>query len=225
LDGATTSVKESTDAVLEALVPAIDRARTFAERWPGEYRAEIFRIALGRVLNMEGSLEPGLSQPSVIAARGVVHSTVGESPALHGNADAEHAGATSSAAPAEKLASHLGLSSDALRRAVHFDDGGRVAILGRIEGRSRRELQLKYSMVYLYVKEFALATRLVDVEELRAICIQNGCYDQANFTANFRRESARVREDGTKGARTRRYMLTQRGISEAEALLREMVSQ
>jgi len=107
---------------------------------------------------------------------------------------------------------------------VHIGDNGQISILGRIEGRTKKELQTKYTLVYLYVKEMALGTRMVDVEELRKLCIDQGCYDAGNFTGNYKKDvsAGLIREDGTKGARTRRYILGQKGVAEGGALLRAM---
>src|SRR3712207_8285267 len=41
--------------------------------------------------------------------------------------------------PTEKLARQLNVDPDAVERAVQFADGGKVVILGRIEGKTRRE--------------------------------------------------------------------------------------
>lgn len=211
-----TSTGAATNA-LEALAPAIDQARTFAERWEAPYRAEVFRVALGQLLGtVERSLIPGgatgIGSPSRTAAAAVT----GAPPRLSANLG-----------PAEKLARQLSVDVDAVDRTLQFEDG-RVIILARIDGNSRRELQIKYGLVLLYVKEIALATRLVDIDELRAVCVEHGCYDQGNFVGNFKKaqQDGFMREQpAEKGARVRRYMLTQKGMNEAAALLRELVLQ
>jgi hypothetical protein len=199
---------------LEALAPAIDQARTFAERWEIPYRPEIFRVALGHLLGtVEHSPMPapaGITRPSGTAAPAAAE----VAPRL-----------TANLGPAEKLARQLNVDVDAVDRALQFEDG-RVVILARIDGKTRRELQIKYGLVLLYVKEIALATRLVDVEELRGVCVEHGCYDQGNFIGNFKKaqQDGFMREQpAEKGARVRRYMLTQKGMNEAAVLLRELV--
>jgi len=205
---------------LDALAPIVERARMFAERWDAPYRPEIFRLAMERLVNrtnptaavrVHGS---GAKRDSLAGFGGGI---VGVAP-----------GATALLNPTEKLARQIEADPDAVDRVVQFEDGGKVVVLARIEAKTRRELQIKYGLVHLYIKEIALGARLVDIDELRAVCLDHGCYDQNNFTGNYKKaqQDGLMREQPTeKGSRSRRYVLTQKGMNEAAALMRELVLQ
>ncbi len=215
------------DADLLKLAAVINRAKSFAEGWEEPYRNEIFRVTVGHLL--------GHSQTKSIATRSA--HTFGGSIPIHrpGGSqvgDSREGGTAFNSVvgifgPLDKLAKAINTDVDAVERAVHIDDEGKVAVLGRLEGRGKKELQTRYSLVYLYVKEMALGNRMVDVEELRALCVDQGCYDQGNFIGNYKRDvvAGLLREHGEKGARSRRYMLSQKGVGMAADLLREMASQ
>jgi DNA-binding MarR family transcriptional regulator len=224
--GPGTAADSMTSAIvvdtLDELAPIIDRARTFAERWDAPYRSEIFQVALGQLLGgAPKSAALGAPHSPTSAARGPIPEawTVASDSVPRGGP---------ALGPTEKLARQLSVDPDAVERAVQFEQGGKISIIGRIEGKTRRELQIKYGLALLYVKEIALATRLVEIDDLRAVCVEHGCYDQNNFTGNFKKavQDGVLREQPTeKGARVRRYMLTQKGMNEAAAILREMVLQ
>jgi hypothetical protein len=237
-DPSTPANQPNDAAVLESLTPAIERAKTFAERWPTPYRSEIFRVALAKLLGRAG----GQGSGGVAGGGGFMAHAPGGQGALGRGYMPETlptAGSGLSVAPGtfrtlggplgpiEKLARAIRLDPDAIERAVRITNDGEIVILGRPAGKTRKDFQTRYSLVYLYVKELGLGNRLVDIEELRALCIEHGCYDQANFTGNYKRDIAAglIREDGGKGARSRRYMLSQKGIAEGATLLRTMVEQ
>jgi hypothetical protein len=235
----TTGTTASAEAALEALTPAIEHAQAFAERWPVTYRPEIFRAALAHLLGDAGAdgLANGVAADGGLgghvrrgrAAQGSVQTTHGATADVGGilpNHPA-HRVAGGTVGPIEKLARALGVDADAVERTVHIDEDGRISILGRLAGKARKELQTRYSLVYLYVKEMGLGVRMVDIEELRALCIEHGCYDQANFTGNYKKDvtAGLIREDGGKGTRARRYMLSQKGVAEGNSVLRTMVEQ
>jgi hypothetical protein len=216
--------------LLDHLSPLVERARAYADRWPAEYKADVFRAALRILLDFEGG-ELGAAENGGLSRMDGSLSTVRRRPAPHVGQNllfGQSAARPTSGAKgsADKLARSLGVEIDAVDRTVHIDEDGRIAILGRVDGKTRKELQTKYSLVYLYVKEIALASRMVDVEDLRAVCVEHGCYDPANFTSNYRKDvtAGLIREDA-KGARNRRYMLTQKGLAEGAALLGAMVAQ
>jgi hypothetical protein len=125
------------------------------------------------------------------------------------------------------LAGKLNVAAEDLERAVIIGDDGNITLLGHVDGRTKKELQTSYGLVYCFVKEHALGEPLVDVEELRRLCVAHACYDAANFTANYAKDvrAGVLREDGGKGARSRRYRATKRGLDEAAVLLREMIAQ
>jgi hypothetical protein len=194
---------------LEPLVAPISRARSFAERWDGPYRAEVFRVALELLVNAR---------------------TIPTDPARlqrdhPGPAITRALGAGSSAT--DKVARHSQLTPDEVERTVTFGENEKIVILARIPGSSKKELQTQYSLLYLYLSEIGLGSRLVDIEELRKLCVEQGCYDTNNFTANFRKDvqSGLLREQGEKGGRTRRYLLSQKGILAAADLFRTLARQ
>ena len=211
------------ETLLDSLVPAIERARGFAEQWEMPYRHEIFRVALTHLLSGESAPHISSGGSAARAAKHIAGSL----------ASVQGAGATGTAratggplSPMEKLSRALNEDADNVARAVHFEENGRIVILGRV-GKAKKELQRNYALVYLYVKEIALGTRTVDTEELRTLCVDQGCYDVANFTSNFGKDvdAGLLRAQSEKGGRARRYMLTQTGVKEAAKLLREMVKQ
>jgi hypothetical protein len=185
---------------LDEIRGSIQKAVDFAETWGKEYRSSIFDIAISRLLT--GGIQPSNTRVHV-ARPGIGKSLSGESALF-------------------KLAQHLSVEPSALTRVVEIEEDGTIHIMGRATGEAKRELQLKYSAIYCYIKEKALGQQQVDIEELRHLCITMGCYDPANFTANFRRDSW-LRESGAKGSRDKRYVASVRGLSEAEQLLRDMI--
>jgi hypothetical protein len=194
--------------ILDVLIPIIEEAKGFADRWPAQYQADVFRLAIGRLIDHGQSKDPtgkanqlGPSDPRPVTSKG------------------------GGLSPTEKLARALSVDIDALERSVNIDENGKVTFLGRFEGVGKRELQTRYSIAFLYVKEIALGNRMVDITDLRALCVEQGCYDMGNFTGNFKKDVAAglIREQGEKGSRSRRYMLSQRGVVEGSQLLRTMI--
>ena len=221
---ADSSATESSPG-LDVLDSAIERAQEYAERWAAPYRQEVFRIAVAHLLGAVGAgsggrtLNDQTSEPEHSPGRW-------RKPLPPSGLVADETGPTGLAL-LDKLAHALGVESTALERVVQISPDGVIALLGRLPGKSTRELQTRYSLVYLYVKEVALGVRLVDVEELRNLCIAEGCYDLSNFAGNFRKDvdAGLLRGSGEKGARSRRYMLSQTGLAESAALIRQMVEQ
>jgi hypothetical protein len=207
---------------LDVLDSAVQRAQAYAERWGEPYRLEIFRMALARLLSASQPFEA----TSEIATP--VQSDGSPRPPSRASRSSQDLRSGNGPTPVEKLARALNGDAGAVERALQISPDGKVSILGRLTGRSKKELQTRYTLVYLYVKEIALSTRLVDIEELRELCDEQGCYDLSNFTGNFRKdvESGLLREQqGEKGSRARRYMLSQSGVAEGAALLRQLVEQ
>lgn len=210
----------SVDAGLMDLSVLVDRALAFSERWQEAYRPEIFRVALDVLRGENSNVAPNASSRQMQSSAREVDTDSIRGPA----GDIERGGILG---PPEKLARALNVDLDAVERTIHFDDAGKFQILGRVPGKAKKEQQTNCALAYLYIKEMALATRLVDIEELRQLCTDQGCYDQANFTANFRRDAdaGLLREQGDKNSRTRRYMLTQKGVAAGAELLTELVNQ
>lgn len=211
-------------AGLEELTPALESARVFAERWEERYRPYVFRVALDHLLGRTvaiGTQTVG-SGPRLDAHRGQRMATV--SAGVHPRTVASEEGERVSY---ERLAQALEIDFDSVERLVKCGDDGRLHILARVDGRTKKELQTKYSLAYLYVKEVALGERMVDIEELRSLCVEHACYDLANFTGNFGKDVAAglLRQQGEKGARSRKFLLSKKGLDEAAALLRQMANQ
>ena len=209
------------------LSSAVERAQEYADRFDKAYRPEIFRVALDLLLS--GGTTPVRGTSRELAqtqgnVRTYARDTARSASAQDGTSEVRPSG---SLTPIQKLARALDVDVVSVQRIVHFRDDSGIDIIGRVPGDAKRELQRKYSLVYLYVKEKALGEQKADVEELRTLCLDHGCYDVANFTANFRRDgkSGYLREIGSHGSRSRQYMATKKGLDEAEALLREMAKE
>lgn len=218
-----TEESDSPLSPLERLATVIEPAQAFAERWPAPYRLDVFRLAIGELLRGQrddhrSAVEP-IRSPERSSNSGALSSTSGPIQRI--------AVAPTGLTPVEKLGRALGVDGQSVERAVSITDAGAVAILGRLLGKTKKELQTRYSLVYLYVKEIALGNRMVDIEELRTLCIDQGCYDLGNFTGNFKKDvqAGLLREQSDKGSRARRYMLSQKGLVEAAGYLRSLVDQ
>ena len=187
------------DKNLMELHTAVKEAVAFAEEWPEAYRPRAFDLAVERLIGAA----PTAAKPAPAGAPAVT-------PIVTGGLSA--------------VARELGVDPRLLSRAVEIADDGKITVLGRIDGRTKAELQLKYSAVYCYLKEKALGQLNTPIEELRMLCQAHGCYDGNNFTAYFR-TSDLLRELGDKGAQARTYRLSTKGVEEAKALLKKMIEE
>jgi hypothetical protein len=184
---------------LAQLRVAVQEAVDFASDWPEEYRPKVFDAALDELRGVP-TREPRTTPAGGTAIRSV-------------------------AIPAEGLegiAQEIDVDLEALARTIEIDAEGRVSVLGRIDGRATSQLQVRYSLVYCYVRERALGQFSTPIDELRTLCQAHGCYDMKNFTSYFRTASDVIREIGDKGAHDRAYRLAPRGMEAARALLKEM---
>lgn len=210
-------------AVLEELTPAIEAARVFAERWDEGYRKDIFRVALERLIG------PSIGTRIFAAGRRDRFGTADVSRTTAGAP--ARSGATATAGGRlgayQKLARALNLDSDSVERLVEIGEDGKLHILVRMDGKAKKDLQTKYSLAYLYVKEVGLGERMVGVEELRSLCVEHACYDVANFTGNFGKDvrAGLIRQQGEKGVRNRKFLLSKKGLDEAATLLGELANQ
>lgn len=206
--------------VLERLTPTVELARGFAERWEAAYRPAIFSIAMEMLLGQLPNKRSEALSPETRAARSRPLQSSGESSRsddlLKESLD-----------PAAKIARKLEIQTEDVERAVLFGEDDRITLIGHIEGTTKRELQTRYALIYCFIKEIAFGDALVDIEELRRLCIDHGCYDLANFTGNFRKDvkTGLMREIGVRGSRSRQYRLAKKGLDEAAALLREIAEQ
>jgi hypothetical protein len=194
---------------LEQLRPSIDAAYEFAENWPEVYRPEVFRLAMEMLSGHEPRVDPVVARPQAK----LVNAPVG--PASESLLDD----------PLTRLAAALGVDVPDLERAVHFTPDTPPQILGRIEGKSVRDSQIKYSVVYCYVQEFALRNRHISIEDLRRLCIEHACYDKQNFSTNFKKasEDDLLREIAERAGGTRKLMATKKGLELGAQILREMI--
>ncbi len=206
---------------LAELAPLVDRAVDFAKQWDSPYRPYIFQLAIARLTAGLPSSPAGAAGGAHLAylgasvPEGTVPTSVGGTPR------------TAVLAATTKIARVLGLDPTALERVVDIGPDGSVRILGRIDANTNRDLQTLYSLLYCYIKEIGLGARSVDIEELRALCKEHGCYDLANFTANFKKacDDGLLREISETGGRGRRYLATKRGLERAAELLRKMAEE
>lgn len=199
----STSINGNHANKLIELKTLIDDCIAFAEQWEEPYRPHIFQAAL--------TLMSGSGQASSLP----------EMPTKEVGPQAQD----NSGTPLSKLAQSTGVDLDLLNRVVEIDDEDNIQILGRLDSDSDSvsELQNKYSVVYTFIKEKALGTRAVDIEELRELCRRHGCYNSANFTQYFRKDF-RLRENKGEG-RAKKYIATRQGLEEAAALIRQMAEE
>jgi hypothetical protein len=211
------SAVSAKDRVLDELTSVIEYAVAFSERWDERYRSDVFRVALDRL----SAIHPGAVEVPRASGGRTARTVAGQ------GGPGAMATAVDGAEGYQKLARALDLDIDSLERLVAFDDKGKLHILARVEGKTRRELQTKYSLAYLYVKEVGFGDRLVDVEELRDLCVEHACYDMANFTGNFAKDATAglIRQHGEKGTRTRKFLLSKKGLDRAAELLRELATE
>jgi hypothetical protein len=196
----TAVTSEPNDGRLASLKAAVQEAVDFASTWPGEFRPKVFDVALDQLIGGTTIVHP---RPQIAGG-----TSVRAAPVV--------------AAGLDGIAQELGVEFEALTRAVEIDEEGKVSILGRLDGRTRSDLQIRFSVVYCYVKEKALGQFNTPIEELRVLCQTHGCYDLKNFTSNFRGSADVLREIGNKGAHDRSYRLSPKGVETAKALLRTM---
>lgn len=200
---------------LTGLEPLIEQAIAFAEHWDEMFRPKIFALAIEVLMPGTSFVRTGSSLPESAHKR-----TDSGSLALPD-------GAASAGAAMSRLARSLDCEPSALERIVQIDTNGTVDIIARLEGKTRHDTQTRYSLAYCYVKEIGFGERSVDIAQLRFLCSEHGCYDAPNFTANFRSDAklGLIREIGQKGARSRRYIATKRGLDEAATILRRALQE
>jgi hypothetical protein len=186
---------------LADLGAVINGAIAFAEDFPEEYRARAFDLAVER-----------LSGAPVSAAEGVA-------PAAPGATGAMTSIVTGGLAA---VARDIGVEPRVLARVVSIGEDNKLSILGRVDGRTKADLQVSYSAVYCYIKERAFNQLDTPIVELRELCQLHSCYDMNNLTATFRKSDL-IRELGEKGAQARTYRLSKKGVETGKALLQKMV--
>jgi hypothetical protein len=199
-------VKNGTN-VLTGLREVLAEAATFADQFEERYRTAAFDRAADYLL-AERRSDRAFTDSLPTEVRVGTSATA----ALKASDD-----------PMTRLAAALQVAPQFVARAIELSGGGKIRILGRIDGSSVRELQVRYTLVYCYVREKGFGEQQTGIEELRELCISQSCYDQANFTAYFRRAEDLIREVGARGTREKRYLASRRGLEEGERLLRILV--
>ncbi len=187
---------------LAALGVQVGKAVDFAETYPEPYRARVFELAYGRLGGAPGTT---ITAPAAPAA--AVETTL--TPIVTGGLAV--------------VAREIDVDPRVLARVVSIGEENKLSILGRIDGRTKAELQIAYSVVYCYIKERAFNQLDTPIAELRDLCQLHACHDTNNFTANFRKSDL-IRELGEKGAQTRTYRLSTKGVEAGKALLKQMVA-
>lgn len=114
------------------------------------------------------------------------------------------------------VAREIGVEPRVLARVVSIGEDNKLSILGRIDGRTKADLQVSYSAVHCYIKERAFNQLDTPIAELRELCQLHSCYDMNNFTATFRKSDL-IRELGEKGAQARTYRLSKKGVEAGKA--------
>jgi len=197
---------------LAELTRIIDRAVEFAERWEPAYRPHIFEMVVGQLMSSYHRTPPHVTAVVPSAASGSVGGLGPPRDLLNATA---------------KLARVINANPAIVERVVHIDGDSTVHIIGRLEGRTKRELQTHYSLLYCFIKEVGIGERDVDIEELRLLCIEQACYDRPNFTANFRKafKDGLLLEVGGKIGRIKRLRASKKGLDKAEFVFRKMAEE
>src|SRR6266702_541721 len=138
---------------LAALGGQVGQAIEFAEIYPEPYRARAFDLAFQRLND---------GAPGTISASAVPVETAG-TPIVTGGLAV--------------VAREIEVDPRVLARVVSIGEENRLSILGRIDGRTKAELQVAYSVVYCYIKERALNQLDTPIAELRELCQLHACHD------------------------------------------------
>lgn len=208
--GASTAADRAVSDPLEDLTPIVDRAVEFSKRWEPPYQSHIFELAIAQLIR-------GLQPSSLSLLTEVTGAPKPTTTPATGDEELSNSAIA-------KVSRVLAVHPATIERVVHIDSDGKLQIVGRLDGKTRRELQIRYSLAYCFVKEVGLGQRDVDIEELRALCIEHGCYDAPNFTANFKKamKDGLLLEVGGKVGRNRRFRASKRGLDEAADILRQI---
>lgn len=188
----------------ESWTPLVEAAIEFAEQYDEQYRPAIVQALLStRATPVRGS---GVQKNKPEQRTQEISVT----PISHGGL--------------ASLAKEIDVDPRALSRIVDVSDDGAVQILARIDGRSKAKRAYQYAALYCFIREKALGQLDTDIEELRSLCEQHGCYDAPNFQRNFRNNDYLL-EIGNRGTRVgKRYRLSSEGEDAARRILKELLS-
>lgn len=179
----------------------IEDAVQLAEQFPERYRVEILKALLRREsdISIQG-------KPEAAAASG----GPAQSPARGGIAAIAYA---------------AGVPAESLQRIFDIDEENEEVhvLVPRVGGDTKSERQNRFSILYCLAREKAFGETKTDIEKLRNLCDDRGCYDSSNFTKNFRNQDL-LREIPGDDGESRRYLLSEDGVEKAKELLRTLVN-
>lgn len=178
--------------VFEDLRPVVEQAAAFASEWPEPFQPRAFDLALEHL--RRGTPTEATGPVSAPRATGGRSFTA--------------------------LAKEVGVTPDALARVVEIADDGAIVIAGRFNDAAKADRQVKYSVVYCLIRDRMTGKMDTSIDDLRTLCQEQGSYDAGNFTKYFRSARHLLHEAGTASART--YRLSNQGITEAKALLKQL---
>ena len=118
------------------------------------------------------------------------------------------------------LARELEVEPRALARVVAIGEDGQLSIIGRIESRRNAEMQVDYSIMYMYAKERVFNQLDLPSEELRELCRSKSCYNKDHY-ADYFAKSDLLSPVGD--GKFRAYRLTKKGVETAKGLLKTLV--
>jgi len=182
---------------LTELGPVVKEAIAFAEAVPQVYRSRVFELAYERLAG---------STPAVPTPVSRAEALVPVTPIMTGGLSV--------------LARELEVDPRALARVVAIGDDNALSIIGRIESRRNAEMQVDYSIMYMYSKERVFNQLDVPSEELREVCRLKSCYNKDHY-ADYFAKSDLVSPVGE--GKSRAYRLTKKGVEAAKELLKTMV--
>jgi hypothetical protein len=100
-------------------------------------------------------------------------------------------------------------------------EGTDVKIIKSVSGSSKAERTKQVALIYLWAKK-SVGIDNVPASEIRTQCTDQGCFDQANFSAHIKKAKNYIIVDGKQGSSLCTYKLTFPGTEEAERTLKEM---
>lgn len=182
--------------------PLIDAARAVAENYEEPYRTVVFETLLKTGQPRQDVSAPPQAESRIEGPETVV---------------AEEAEGLAGAAQ------EAGVPVEALRRIVEIHESDEdLELLVQIGGDTRSEKANHATAVYLFLREQLFGHLEVDSEDVRELCKQQGAYDSANFTKNFRNNDL-ILERGKRGSPKKRYRLSQQGVEAAKEILRDVL--
>lgn len=185
---------------LGELGPVVNEAIAFAEAVPQTYRSRVFDLAYERLTSNK------VSAPTPAATAVAPGTPVSVTPIVTGGLSI--------------LARELEVEPRALARVVDIGEDGQLSIIGRVESRRNAEMQVDYSIMYMFAKERLFNQIDVPSEELRELCRARSCYNKDHY-ADYFAKSDLLSPVGD--GKFRAYRLTKKGVEAAQGLLKTLV--